>query len=274
MSNETSITIITPKSLAEARDLSAALAKATLLPVALRGKEADILMTIMAGAELGLGPIQSIRLIHIIDGKPSMAADLIAGLCMAKRDVCEYVTCTETTAARATYEAKRSGSPKPVAISFTIEQARQAGLAGKGNWSKYPDAMLRARAVAAVCRAVFPDLVGGIYDPDEIERDAPRDVSPPKASPPGNVIDSTATVVPDYAPDGAPTSERAKLDVAIAEAQDKATLAALVPRIARLTESDKASVRLSYGARLAELAPAAPTRRLPIHDMPEPGSEG
>jgi hypothetical protein len=45
---------------------------------------------------------------------------------------------------RAIYETKRVGST-PVKISFTIEQAKQAGLTGKDNWRNYPAAMLRAR---------------------------------------------------------------------------------------------------------------------------------
>jgi hypothetical protein len=237
------ITVITPRTLDEAKSLSSMLSKATLLPQALRGKEADVLMTIMAGAELGLAPLQSIRLIHIIDGKPSMAADLIAGLCMKQRDVCEYVTCTESTPERATYEAKRAGSPKPVSITFTFNQAKLAGLVGKQNWTKYPDAMLRARAVAAVCRAVFPDLVGGLYDPDELE----RDVTPPRPTPP-NVIDSTATVE---------SSERTVLEAAVATANNEAELTALVERITRLGAADKAKVRAAWGARRDELRNAA-----------------
>lgn len=98
----------------------------------------------------------------------------------------------------------------------------------------------------------------------------PQQRTAPTSPPP--VRDSVATVVADYAPDGAPTSERAKLDVAIAEAQDKAALAALVPRITRLPESDKASVRLSYGARLAELTP--PPVATSVVERREPGMEG
>jgi RecT family len=251
MSNETEITIIAPRNFEEAKSMSTTLAKASLLPQALRGKEADVLMTVMAGAELGLGPIISIRSIHVIDGKPTLSSDLIAALCLRRSDVCEYLQPTESSATKATYTAKRKGSPAPVTMSFTIEEAKTAGLAGKGNWLKYPAAMLRARCISAICRAVFPDLVGGLYDSDSAEIEAPRDVTP-RPTPP-NVVDSTVTV--DYGSDGAPVSERAKLEVAIAEAQDVTALTALVERITRLGAADKARVRVQWGARRDELMP-------------------
>src|SRR5690606_27529948 len=41
------------------------------------------------------------------------------------------------------------------------------GLTGRSNWKAHPAAMLRARASAALARAVYPDVAMGIYDPDE-----------------------------------------------------------------------------------------------------------
>jgi len=54
-------------------------------------------------------------------------------------------------------------------MSFTIEQAQRAGVTGKDNWKKYPEAMLRARCISALARAVYPDVVLGIYETDELE---------------------------------------------------------------------------------------------------------
>lgn len=67
-------------------------------------------------------------------------------------------------------------------MSYTIAQAKQAGLLGSQAWQKYPDAMLRARCLSAICRAVYPDLILGMYDPDEL---APleRPATPPPAAP-------------------------------------------------------------------------------------------
>lgn len=55
---------------------------------------------------------------------------------------------------------------------FTTELARRAGfLDGKhsAQWSKRPAVMLRWAAVRELCRAVWPDIVGGLYTRGEIE---------------------------------------------------------------------------------------------------------
>ena len=268
---ENTITVITPRTFDEAKAMSTTLSKASILPAALRGKEADVLMTVMAGAELGLGPVQSIRSIHIIDGKPSLSADLIAALCLRNRDVCEYLQPVESSAKVATYEAKRRGAPAPFRLSFTIDEAKAAGLTGKGNWAKYPAAMLRARCISAICRAVFPDLVGGLYDSDsgEIEATAkpqerevnaaPVVVEAPPASPP--VVAEVVRAAPPSPPrkhafvDAPPaeadpiTLEVLALLAAIDRATDEAALNALVPRITALPARDKATVRVAWGAK-------------------------
>lgn len=164
---------------------------AELLPKHLRNRPADVFLTIMTGHELGMSPMQSIRAIHVIEGKPTLSADLMGALAMARRDVCEYLRPVELSAAVATYETKRVGWPESMRMSFTMEDAQRAGLTNKDNWKKYPAAMLKSRCLAAIVRAAYPDLMLGIYDPDELEPSAePRNVTahvvdvtpPPKTS--------------------------------------------------------------------------------------------
>ena len=162
------IQIIAPKSIEETEKLSATLAKSSLLPNAIRGKAADIMATILAGAELGLAPMQSLRGIVVIQGKPCLSADTMGALCQRRPDVCEYLLMRESTPTRAVYETKRRGHTSPTTMAFSSDDAARAGLTGD-NWRKYPAAMLRARALSAICRAVYPDLCLGLYDPDELQ---------------------------------------------------------------------------------------------------------
>lgn len=175
------------------QEMAKALAPATILPAVLKQSPANLVVIMMTGAELGMSPMQAVRSIHLIDGKPVLSADAIAAMCMRHRDVCEELTLVESTDTKATYRAKRAGASQPVTLSYTIEQAGKAGLAGRGTWAKHPAAMLRARCIAAICRAVFPDLAAGLYDADSAELgDAPteRDATPAKSE----TIDTTATV--------------------------------------------------------------------------------
>lgn len=178
MSNE--IAIITPKNLEESERLSVTLAKSMLLPHDLKGKPSDVLAIILTGAELGLAPMQAVRGIQVIKGKPSLSADLMAALCKRRKDVCEYLTPVTLTAEKAVYETKRVGDPKPTTMEFTIQDAQRAGLAGSDTYRKFPQAMLKARCLSAICRAVYPDVCMGLYDPDEL---APANIDAPAPAP-------------------------------------------------------------------------------------------
>ena len=144
------------------------ISKSGLIPDAYRGKPQDIIVTLLTGRELGISPMQSLRGIHVIKGKAVMSSDLIVAL--VKRDPsCRYFSMVESDEKKAVYETHRIGAPKPQRITFSIEDARRAQLAGRDNWKKYPAAMLRARCMAALARAVYPDVCFGLYDTDEIQ---------------------------------------------------------------------------------------------------------
>lgn len=265
MSNETGITIITPKSLDEAKSLSSLISKSALLPDAFRGKEAEVLMAIMTGAELGLAPMQSLRAIDVIKGKPTLKAEAMTALVRGRKDVCEYLVIKESNAKRCTYETKRVGDPSPTTMSFGIEDAQAAGLTGNDNYKRFPAAMLRARCGSAICKAVYSDVILGFYDPDELAPERPaeaRDVTPSlsivKPTPPGNVVDSTATApAPDYGANGEPLSDGAKLEVKLEEAQNQGDLDALTKGIGELKTKAPtwyAKLRARWGERQKEFA--------------------
>lgn len=150
----------------KAEQIAARLSKSSLLPSAVRGKPADLAVIMITGHELGLSPMQALRGLHVVEGRPILSADLIVGL-VKKHPACKYFRLVESTDEKATYETQREGEPEPTRITWTIQQAAKAGLTGRQNWKAHPAAMLRARASAALARAVYPDVAMGIYDPDE-----------------------------------------------------------------------------------------------------------
>jgi hypothetical protein len=62
---------------------------------------------------------------------------------------------------------KRQGR-EPVDFRWTLSDAKSKGIAGSHVWQKYPRQMLRHRADAEAARAVFPDLLNGLYTPEEL----------------------------------------------------------------------------------------------------------
>ena len=122
---------------------------------------------LLKGWELGMPAMAAAAGIAIVSGKVSLGADATAGACLRHRDICLYFSLVESTGEVARYETRRAGAPAPVTLTYTIAQAKTAGLTGSSTWQKHAPAMLRARCAAALARAVYPDLVAGCYDPDE-----------------------------------------------------------------------------------------------------------
>lgn len=122
------------------------------------------------GRELGIPICYALSNIAVIQGKPVCGAEVLAALVYRDHgdDALEVVASDGT---RCTVQYKRRGWKAPREYTFTIEDARQAKLAGKPTWQEYPAAMLRARCISAVARMAFPDSIGGMYLPEELGAD-------------------------------------------------------------------------------------------------------
>lgn len=244
MSADTKALAIIPKTLDESRTLATLLAKSSLVPPDLRGKEADVFVQVLAGLELGMAPMASIRNVHIIKGKPVMSADGMVALALGS-GLAEYFLCVEESDTSATYATKRKGSPHEQRCTWTAEDAKRAGLMTNDNWRKYPRAMLKARCKAVLARDAYPDVLAGCYDPDEAREfseptPAPRP-APRKAPPPPEVIDA------ELVEEAPPELQR------IEDASTLAELQALAPELKRLPDAIKARARAAYSARLEVL---------------------
>ena len=146
-----------------------ALASASLLPTQYRQNPGNVLLAMELGDALGIRPIQAINAVHVIEGKPSASADLIASL-IRKAGHKLRVKGDDLSA---TAQIIRADDPEyTFEVTWTIERAKAAGLTNKGVWKSYPAAMLKARAITEVARAGASDaLYGVIYTPEELGAD-------------------------------------------------------------------------------------------------------
>lgn len=140
------------------------------------GTPQAVLSTIMLGRELGLPAMGSLRSVHVIEGKHALAASAMVALVL-KSGLAEYFEPIEFDETHATYETKRKGARNPIKLTHTIEMARQAWPKAKADWEKaflasgwgrVPTDMCCARASARLARMVYPDLLAGLYTPEEL----------------------------------------------------------------------------------------------------------
>lgn len=135
---------------------------------------AQAMVKIQAGQELGIKPFAAMNGIHIISGKATIGAGLIASSIKGsgKYDY-RIITQNDKVCEIEFFEGKESlGKSK-----FTIDEAKKAGTK---NLDKFPANMLFARAISNGVKWYTPDVFQGpVYVPEEMEQvtvDAPHEV--------------------------------------------------------------------------------------------------
>jgi hypothetical protein len=125
---------------------------------------AQAMVKISAGQEIGIPPFASMTGIHIIQGKPTIGAGLIASRLKGsgKYDY-RVVEASEKVCIIDFYQ----GNTKIGNSTFTIEDARKALTK---NIDKFPKNMLFARAISNGVKWYCPDIFSGpVYVPEEMQ---------------------------------------------------------------------------------------------------------
>jgi hypothetical protein len=149
------------------------LAVSSLLPKAYQRQPANVLLALELGEALGIPPIQAINGIHIIEGKPTASAELIASV--VRRAGHKIRVTTDAVKLVVVAQLIRADDPDfTYEARWDMERAKTAGLAGKGNWRTHPAQMLTWRAITEVSRMGASDALYGVsHTPDEISFSVP-----------------------------------------------------------------------------------------------------
>jgi hypothetical protein len=147
------------KLMGPAVELAREVADTGFVPAEFRRKPAEVVACIMYGAELGIGPMQSLAKIDIVKGRPAPRAELGRALALAAG---HEIWIDDSTNTRVTVSGKRRGSTRVQTVTWSMDDAKRAGIAGNPSYAKYPRQMLLARASAELVRAIFPEVLGGI----------------------------------------------------------------------------------------------------------------
>jgi hypothetical protein len=161
-----------PDPLAAIKTLGEAFKTSPMLGLTTPGDGIVLAMTCMAD---GITPLDFIRKYHIIEGRPSMRADAMAAEFRRRGGKVRWLQLGEKGVAEAEFEFEG----QTLRGSFSLDDARR--MLGKdkdgkdridkpnGNWQKNPDAMLRARLLSNFIRMMAPEIVAGVYTPEEVQ---------------------------------------------------------------------------------------------------------
>lgn len=139
--------------------LATQIARTAFVPKAMQGQPASVAAAILTGREMGLGPLTSLRGIQIIEGTPSLTSELLGARIFAAGHRIEWRAVTDE---KVTVRIERGDGLSEAEVTWTMHDARRAGLAGKQVWQRYPRAMLRARALSECAQLACPDVALGL----------------------------------------------------------------------------------------------------------------
>ena len=144
--------------------------------------EAQAVVKVLAGRELGFGPVASMTGINIIAGRVALSANLMAAAVKRSGHYNYRVVELTDDVCRIDFFVKdhdRLGSS-----TFTKADALRAGTK---NMDKFPRNMLFARAMSNGVRWYCPDVTGGpVYTPEELGANVNEE---------GEIVESSARVV-------------------------------------------------------------------------------
>ncbi len=124
---------------------------------------------VLMGRELGMGTMAACRKLQVIKGTVTERADSQLARFKSAGGRAEFKELSETRAVL----ILRHPNGDQHTETFTIEDAKRAGLASNDNYNKHPKAMLRSRAITAGLKSIGWEGAVGIYDPDEVSESEP-----------------------------------------------------------------------------------------------------
>lgn len=168
--------------------------KATV-PAHLAGKPADCLAVTMQAAQWGMNPFAVAQKTHVVNGTLGYEAQLVNAVVSSsnllatrlnyrwdgdwskvngKTDKSPHLTVTVSAA------LKGEAEPRELTISMA-----QAGVRNSPLWEQDPRQQLAYLCVKRWARLHAPDVLLGVYTPDELQETAPRverDITPPAST--------------------------------------------------------------------------------------------
>ena len=155
-------------------EMAQLLVRSRLLPSGLDTPE-KVCVALEWGHELQLSPMVAVNNIAVINGKPTLSADIMAAVVKRSPEYggVEWVKSTDTEA-ECIVTRKGANYEEKTRSCFTITDAKAAGLTNKDVWRKYPKRMLKHRCLSYALRDAFPDILTGLLNPEEAESIAPE----------------------------------------------------------------------------------------------------
>lgn len=207
--------------------------KATV-PVHLAGKPADCLAVTMQAAQWGMNPFAVAQKTHVVNGTLGYEAQLVNAVVSSSNLLSTRLNyrwdgdwskvngkSDKSPSLTVTVSAVLKGEAEPRELTISMAQA---GVRNSPLWEQDPRQQLAYLCVKRWARLHAPDVLLGVYTPDELQETAPRverDITPPARNAAG--MNSLINAKPDQQPeDKHPTRSQDEILASFTDAAGKA----------------------------------------------------
>lgn len=207
--------------------------KATV-PVHLAGKPADCLAVTMQAAQWGMNPFAVAQKTHVVNGTLGYEAQLVNAVVSSSNLLSTRLNyrwdgdwskvngkSDKSPSLTVTVSAVLKGETEPRELTISMAQA---GIRNSPLWEQDPRQQLAYLCVKRWARLHAPDVLLGVYTPDELQDTAPRverDITPPARNAAG--MNSLINAKPDQQPeDKHPTRSQDEILASFTDAAGKA----------------------------------------------------
>lgn len=173
MAEAKSLEFMNPKRWQVMKAMSDTFVSSGAIPASIKNA-AQMMMVMQAGYEAGMQPLESLNAFYIVNGKLTMYGDAVISQIIRAGHSISWGT---TSSIFAEVTITRGDNGEKMTGRFTIEDAKSKGLltTAQGNesvfWKKYPENMLKFKALGQIAKFIVPDALRGVSIKEVIEAD-------------------------------------------------------------------------------------------------------
>lgn len=131
-----------------------------------------LMVILQAGREAGLSPIEALNSLYFVNGKVAMYGEAVPLQIIRSGHAIKWGLCNAETA---TVTITRGDTDESMTTTFTMKEARDRGYTTNPVYQKYPENMLKWRALGMTAKFICPDALKGIGIKEEMEAEVVQD---------------------------------------------------------------------------------------------------
>lgn len=133
-----------------------------------------MMIVFQAAREIGLSPIEALNSLYFVNGKVAMYGEAVPLQILRAGHELVWGECNKETA---TVTITRGDTGQSMTTTFTMAEAKERGYTSNPIYQKYPENMLKWRALSMTAKFICPDALKGIGIKEEMEAEVVQEGS-------------------------------------------------------------------------------------------------